>query len=84
MKDAWRALRGFAPGPTGVQAPDLANEESRLSERLDGVLVSPELKPVEISVAGSTPDARVASTRDARLLLWPSDHAAVSAAVELA
>lgn len=75
--DAW-SVGGVdrGPGRTAVQAPGLDNEPSALRERIDGVLLR-GLTAHEVRVVGDRHEERTTSG------LWPSDHAAVVAELEL-
>ena len=73
--DAWTA--GTGPGHTCGQAPDLANEQSLLSERIDYVWVR-GARVTGCTLIGDDPADRTCGG------LWPSDHAGVLATVDLA
>jgi len=73
--DAWTA--GTGPGHTCGQAPDLANEQSLLSERIDYVWVR-GARVTGCTLIGDDPADRTC------VGLWPSDHAGVIATVDLA
>jgi endonuclease/exonuclease/phosphatase family metal-dependent hydrolase len=73
--DAWTA--GTGPGHTCGQAPDLANEQSRLNERIDYVWVR-GARVTGCSLIGADPSDRTCGG------LWPSDHAGVLATLDLA
>jgi endonuclease/exonuclease/phosphatase family metal-dependent hydrolase len=73
--DAWSVNSGD-PGWTCCQDGDLANEQSRLSERIDYVWVR-GAEVVSAALLGTDPDVRRAAGT------WPSDHAGVHAVVEL-
>jgi endonuclease/exonuclease/phosphatase family metal-dependent hydrolase len=74
--DAW--TRGDGDGSTFGQAADLRNEESTMRQRIDYVWVR-GADVVEANVAGDRPGDR--TTTEPRL--WPSDHAAVVADLEV-
>lgn len=73
--DAW-SVNGGEAGPTCCQEPDLANERSRLDQRIDYVWVR------DARVRSADRLGADAATRQAAGL-WPSDHAGVHAVVEL-
>ena len=75
LEDVWTDL--FDPGLTWGQAPDLLNEESTLTERLDLILFRGPFRVGDVDVVGEDPDDRTKSG------LWPSDHAGVVATLEL-
>ena len=76
--DSWVARNGRRPGPTCCQDEDLRNPRSKLSDRIDHVLVAtgPVLvtgaERIGENVADKTP------WLPGRPALWPSDHAGVS------
>jgi hypothetical protein len=72
--DAWTAA-GQDPdgGHTCGQAADLANEASRLRERIDYVFVR-DAAVLDCHVVGADPRDRTRPDR-----IWPSDHAGVVA-----
>lgn len=73
--DGWTA--GTGPGHTFGQSPDLANADSRLRERIDYVWVR-GARVTDCRVVGADPADRTCGG------LWPSDHAAVLATLDLA
>lgn len=75
--DAWTAA-GSGDGDTWGQAADLDNEHSTLSQRIDYVFVRGAARVARCRVVGGAPDDR---TRPHGL--WPSDHAAVVAEIDL-
>ncbi len=77
FSDAWLAAGHPGDGPeaaTCCQAGDLANESSRLSERIDYVWVR-DLAVEACTRFGAEPEDRTGEG------LWPSDHAGVAATV---
>jgi endonuclease/exonuclease/phosphatase family metal-dependent hydrolase len=69
-------------GPaTCCQAPELDNDRERLRVRLDHVLTSGPVEPLELVQTGGTEDARVAV---GDRTLWPSDHAGLFARLRVA
>ena len=76
--DSWAARYGRRPGPTCCQDEDLRNGVSKLSDRIDHVLVAtgPVLvtgaERIGENVADKTP------WKPGRPALWPSDHAGVA------
>lgn len=75
LVDAWSVTSG-EPGYTCCQEGDLANEESRLDERIDYVWVrGARVRSAEL--LGADRASREAAG------MWPSDHAGVHAVVEL-
>ena len=79
FSDVWRTLRSGEAGHTGCQAPDLSNETSQLSKRLDVILCSRGLAPLEVNLLGADAACRVRSHVNGSHKLWPSDHAGVRA-----
>ena len=78
-QDAWTAAGHASDDPAGHtsgQAPDLANAESLLRQRIDYVFVRDAA--VDGVRAGGSRRRRTGSTG-----LWPSDHAGVVAEVRL-
>jgi endonuclease/exonuclease/phosphatase family metal-dependent hydrolase len=78
--DAWVASGGALDpghGATCCQGPDLKNPTSQLTERIDYVFLR-GVTAVSCRRIGADPEDRTRSG------LWPSDHAAVVAEVELA
>lgn len=77
LVDAWPAGGGTeADGATSGQAPDLANERSALTARIDYVLVRGARVEGCRRVGAEPADRRVTG-------MWPSDHAAVVADLRL-
>lgn len=82
--DAYTSVRPDADGFTCCQAPDLRNETSKLSKRIDGVLSRGGVEPTGVSRVGADPADRVAADVDGKTArLWPSDHAGVVATFEV-
>ena len=73
--DAWSSTNEADPGFTCCQAEDLRNTASLLDHRIDLVLFNSG-SAVRAARYGVDPDARMPSG------LWPSDHAAVIAALQ--
>lgn len=63
-------------GCTCCQDPDLRNSMSKLSHRIDLVIVPPHTEIEEVEVVGAYPADHASG-------LWPSDHAGVVAILEL-
>jgi endonuclease/exonuclease/phosphatase family metal-dependent hydrolase len=77
--DAHAALRPAEEGPTCCQSPDLRNERSLLSRRVDAVL-SRGARPAAVERVGADPEERVPAEVDGETVrVWPSDHAGVVA-----
>jgi endonuclease/exonuclease/phosphatase family metal-dependent hydrolase len=74
LRDAWRVRR--TPGYTCCQEPTLANPESRLSRRIDLILV----RGAQLLAARRVGTRPIATTPPR----WASDHAGVVAEVRLA
>ena len=77
LSDAWRTLDPTSPGFTSSQAPDLRNPASQLSSRIDFVLTR-GLRAKGASLTGYLPVSKTPSG------LWPSDHAGLQVALDLA
>ncbi|SFF88545.1 Endonuclease/Exonuclease/phosphatase family protein [Halopelagius inordinatus] len=75
--DAWEAATPDDPGYTCCQRSTLENEDSRLDERVDLVLVRGGLTPTSAVRVGAAPSDRI-DAGDGRTL-WSSDHAGVVA-----
>lgn len=75
LVDAWQ-VNGDDPGATCCQAPDLSNEDSQLSQRIDYVWVR-EARVRSAELLGADRSTRQAAD------MWPSDHAGVHAVVEV-
>ena len=73
--DTWRAT-GSLDGATCCQAPDLRNEHSTLSNRIDLILVRGKVSVTNVQVVGNDVNRRRTAG------LWPSDHAGVVATVQ--
>ncbi len=84
--DAWLTGQPHGAGYTANQAPDLLNSESQLFHRIDFVLFRDRVTgtaahlpgAVQAELLGEEPADRTPGG------LWPSDHAGVSAELELA
>jgi hypothetical protein len=85
--DAWQqknplaaCAEGHPPedrrGCTCCQDPDLRNPMSKLSHRIDLVIVPPGTEVEEVELVGADP-------ADLTSVLWPSDHAGVVAALKI-
>jgi endonuclease/exonuclease/phosphatase family metal-dependent hydrolase len=72
--DAWQDT-GPLDGATCCQAPDLRNEHSTLSKRIDLILARGKVSVTNVQVIGNDRSRRTAG-------LWPSDHAGVVATVQ--
>ena len=75
LVDAW-SVNPHDPGYTCCQAADLANEESRLRERIDYIWAR-GARVVRAELLGADRAVRDAAG------VWPSDHAGVHAVVEI-
>jgi endonuclease/exonuclease/phosphatase family metal-dependent hydrolase len=75
--DAWKQTHPHAAGFTWGQAEDLLNAHSHLTERLDYVMLRNGVEADRMKVVGARPADRTPSG------LWPSDHAAVVATVDI-
>jgi hypothetical protein len=62
-------------GCTCCQDPDLRNDTSKLSHRIDLVIVPPNTEIEEVELVGADPADHTSG-------LWPSDHAGVVEASE--
>ncbi|MCX7708577.1 MAG: endonuclease/exonuclease/phosphatase family protein [Clostridia bacterium] len=76
FKDVWDKV-GEGPGFTDEQSPDLLNAISMLSRRLDYILYKNGWEPIEAELVGESQKDRTKTG------LWPSDHAGVSASLDL-
>jgi endonuclease/exonuclease/phosphatase family metal-dependent hydrolase len=74
--DAWMSC-GNRPGFTGCQTPNLDNLSSILDQRIDFVFACNGVLPLQAVTIGDQDDARTASGQ------WPSDHAGVSAVLDI-
>ena len=76
--DTWAARNGRAPGPTCCQDEDLRNAASKLTDRIDHVLVAtpPVLVLKAVRIGENVADKTGSSP--GRPALWPSDHAGVA------
>ncbi|CAN7505962.1 endonuclease/exonuclease/phosphatase family protein [Paenibacillus sp. LjRoot153] len=74
--DTWNKV-GEGPGFTHEQSPDLLNAVSLLTERVDYILFKNGWKPIEAELVGESQEDRTKTG------LWPSDHAGVSASLNL-
>ncbi len=84
FSDAWAVAHPRSPGYTWGQADDLLNPLSTLSERDDYVWFRGEhLSVLSVRLTGDQPADRVPSLANPQVLLWPSDHAGVSARLRL-
>jgi endonuclease/exonuclease/phosphatase family metal-dependent hydrolase len=77
--DAWARKHPGADGLTCCQDADLRNVPSALFERLDYILFRGDFDVRHASLLGARPGDRM--TKPDRV--WPSDHAGVSATLEL-
>jgi Endonuclease/Exonuclease/phosphatase family len=75
--DAWTAKIPDRPGFTCCQDASLRNAESKLTQRVDFVLLRGPFNVVDASIVGDDPADRQPSG------LWPSDHAGVVVTLEL-
>ena len=76
LTDAWAALRPGEPGLTWGQAEGLDNAAPQLTQRLDYVFTQGGAEPFSIDIVGEEVGDRLGG-------LWPSDHAGISAVIEL-
>jgi endonuclease/exonuclease/phosphatase family metal-dependent hydrolase len=76
FKDTWNIV-GEGPGFTHEQSPDLLNANSKLIERFDYILFKNGWEPIEAELVGESQNDRTKTG------LWPSDHAGVSAKLNL-
>ncbi|MEY9870409.1 endonuclease/exonuclease/phosphatase family metal-dependent hydrolase [Peribacillus sp. B2I2] len=74
--DVWSKV-GKGPEFTCCQAPDLLNAVSMLNQRIDYILFKNGWKPIEAELVGESQKDRTETG------LWPSDHAGVSARLNL-
>jgi len=74
--DAYVAANPDENGYTCCQRPSLTNEESALNRRIDHVFTRGDVKTLGTERIGNDPTARVEGR-------WPSDHAGVTAELEL-
>ena len=77
--DAWASKHPGADGLTCCQDADLRNVPSALFERLDYILFRGDFDVRHASLLGARPGDRT----DELDRVWPSDHAGVSATLEL-
>jgi endonuclease/exonuclease/phosphatase family metal-dependent hydrolase len=77
--DAWASKHPGADGLTCCQDADLRNVPSALFERIDYILFRGDFEVRHASLLGARPGDR--TTKPDRV--WPSDHAGVSATLEL-
>jgi endonuclease/exonuclease/phosphatase family metal-dependent hydrolase len=77
FSDAWKEAHPSVPGFTCCQDPDLLNSTSKLSQRIDLVLLRGAIDVEEIKLVGDSQPDRTPSG------LWPSDHAGLAAALEV-
>lgn len=75
--DAWNVARPGDPGLTCCQTETLRNPASTLSARIDLILFRGDFDVEAIDVVGDNPADRTPSG------LWPSDHAGVTATLEV-
>ena len=84
FNDAWALVHRHNPGYTWGQADDLLNPLSTLSERDDYVWFRGEHLSVQsVRLTGDQPADRIPSLANPSVLLWPSDHAGVSARLRI-
>jgi endonuclease/exonuclease/phosphatase family metal-dependent hydrolase len=76
--DTWRHTHDEDPGFTCCQAPDVSNAESALSQRIDLIFVRGNIDIVHTSLVGDQQADRTTPSG-----LWPSDHAGVTATLQL-
>lgn len=79
FSDAWARKHPGADGLTCCQDADLRNVPSALFERIDYILFRGDFDVRHASLLGATPGQRTAKPDR----VWPSDHAGVSATLEL-
>ena len=79
LVDTWLAAHPGDPGLTCCQVPpdSIVNPLSQLTQRVDYVLAGTGTRILDEHLVGDTPAARTASG------FWPSDHAGISATLEL-
>jgi endonuclease/exonuclease/phosphatase family metal-dependent hydrolase len=80
LLDTWAALFPGNPGFTCCQVPPdtIVNPVSKLHNRVDQILTSDGLVPLSETILGGDPSARIPPTG-----LWPSDHAGLTATLEI-
>lgn len=76
FKDVWNKV-GEGPGFTAEQNADLLNAVSMLNHRIDYILFKNGWEPIEVELVGESQKDRTKTG------LWPSDHAGVSASLQL-
>ena len=72
FKDAWTETHGDGPGYTSGQDPTLLNPVSKVTQRIDLILLRGGLQARAVKLFGGQRADRVRG-------LWPSDHLAVAA-----
>ena len=72
FKDAWTETHGDGPGYTSGQDPTLLNPVSKVTQRIDLILLRGGLQARAVKLFGGQRADRVSG-------LWPSDHLAVAA-----
>jgi hypothetical protein len=75
--DAWTMMGNTGSASTCCQLADLSNASSSLNRRIDFVLLKGSYEVLMIKRVGADPEDRTAAG------LWPSDHAGLSARVQL-
>jgi Endonuclease/Exonuclease/phosphatase family len=80
LRDAWATLYPHDAGFTSSYPEDLTLPDIDLHERIDYVLVRGPIAPFAAGVLGTSPSARVCL---GETCWWPSDHAALWAALRL-
>jgi endonuclease/exonuclease/phosphatase family metal-dependent hydrolase len=75
FKDAWTETHGDAPGLTSGQDPTLLNPVSKVTQRIDLILLHGDLHARAVELFGGQQSDRNSG-------LWPSDHLAVAATLE--
>lgn len=81
MNDAWLFRPGNVAGLSCCQLADLSNHQSQLYERID--LIWSSVPPLEVKQARVIGDTVNTKTRPPGRGLWPSDHGAVAATLQL-
>lgn len=82
--NAWSLAHPQDPGYTWGQDEDLLNPISQLTETDDYIwLKGNALGVCEVELTGDAPQDRVRSHLNPNNLLWPSDHAGISATVRI-
>jgi endonuclease/exonuclease/phosphatase family metal-dependent hydrolase len=76
FQDVWSHV-GNGLGYTAHQAPDLLNAVSMLNQRIDYIFFKNGWEPIEAELVGESQNDRTKTG------LWPSDHAGVSAKLNL-